>query len=231
MTVNEHKFETRAAMIDELYRVIVTELKRQSPATLLLSGGSTPGPLYRKLANADLDWEAISVALVDERWVEVDDDASNERLLRETLLVGNAAGANLVGMKTAAASALEGQAECETRYARLPRSYDICLLGMGADGHTASLFPHAEGLAQAIGATQHCAPIQALRSEVTGDQVERMTLTPWSILQSRRLILLFTGAEKWEIFQRACRPGAALDLPVRLFIHQQALPLEVYWAP
>lgn len=235
MSTSEFKFEDRAALIESLYQEFVEELARtlqQKPsATLLLSGGSTPAPLYRKLSSADLDWGKISVALVDERWVDPASEASNERLLRETLLVDRAASANFTGMKTNHRTPFDGITECNTRYAALPSPYSACLLGMGPDGHTASLFPGAEGLIAALDSGQYCAAIRAIRSDVTGEQVERMTMTPWGILQSRRLILLISGNDKWEVYREACQSGATPELPISQFIHQQRVPLEVYWAP
>ena len=235
MSSIEHKFENRNELLESLYRLCVDELaqvlEREASATLLLSGGSTPAPLYRRLSAADLDWNRIHVALVDERWVAADSEASNERLLRDTLLVGNAAAASFVGMKNSQPSAFEGEDACNIDYAGLPAPYSICLLGMGPDGHSASLFPQAEGLAAAIESKRHCAAIRAIKSEVTGNNLERMTMTPWSILQSRRLVLLITGEDKWEVYREACRTGASAELPISLFIHQDQTPLEVYWAP
>ena len=231
MSIIEHKYADRESMLEDLYQVFIKDLQQQSPATLLLSGGSTPGPLYRKLSDARLDWANINVALVDERWVGTDHAASNERLLRETLLTNHAAEANFVGMKNGHQSPFDGQAGCSARYASLPRPYSICLLGMGPDGHTASLFPGAEGLDAAVDSKQFCAAIRAQQSEVTGNYVERMTMTPWSILQSRRLILLFTGDDKWRVYQQALQNGASSDLPVSLFVDQNVVPVDVFWAP
>ena len=234
MAIIAHRFDTRDALFGTLRDVVVADIERallhRGTASLLLSGGSTPAPLYRDLAEAELDWSRVQVALVDERWVAPDDAASNERLLRESLLTGRAAEARLTAMKNAAASALEGVETCNLAYAKLPLPHTVCLLGMGPDGHTASLFPHAEGLAAALAAHQHCAAIHAQRSAVTGELVERMTLTPWSILQSERLLLLITGADKWEVLQQAAASDDALRTPISHFLHQPR-NLEVYWAP
>jgi 6-phosphogluconolactonase len=235
MPLSEHKFADLESLLDRLYRAVVAELElalaREASATLLLSGGSTPAPLYRRLSGADLDWAAIDVALVDERWVEPDDEASNERLLRETLLRDRAGAAPFTGMKNAAPTPADGIDECNRRYAQLTSPYSLCLLGMGADGHTASLFPGAEGLDEALASRLPCAPIRAQRSAVTGDHLERMTLTRWSILQSRKLILLFRGEDKWQVYLRARRNAASAELPVSLFVDQDRVPVEVYWAP
>ena len=234
-TINEHQFDNREAMLAALYRAFADDieqaLSQQSSVTLLLSGGSTPVPLYRSLSAAKLDWSRVHIALVDERWVDAGSSASNERLLRENLLVDYAADAHFTGMKNLAVSPFDGAEECNADYFRLPSPYGICLLGMGPDGHTASLFPGAEGLAEALTARRHCAAIRAIRSEVTGENLERITMTPWSLLQSRKLILLITGHDKWEIYLKARDNAASADLPVSLFLEQNDVPVEVYWAP
>ncbi len=235
MSVSEYRFEQREQMLDALYRSLVEELKTalatRARATLLLSGGSTPAPLYRRLAQARLDWSAVRVALVDERWVEPDSDDSNERLIRETLLTGAAAAAAFTGMKNGQPDPFSGEANCNRAYAELASPFDIALLGMGPDGHTASLFPRAEGLEAALASQSPCAAIRARRSEVTGERLERMTMTPWGLLQSRKLILLISGEEKWRVYRDARQNGASADLPISLFTEQAQAPLEVYWAP
>jgi 6-phosphogluconolactonase len=235
MPTIERKFTDRTELIDSLYQAFVEELQQalvqHSSATILLSGGSTPAPLYRRLSSADLNWNQIHIALVDERWVETSNAASNERLLRETLLTDKAANAVFTGMKNDHQNPFDGEAECNVGYASLPSPGTLCLLGMGPDGHTASLFPNAGGLDAALESRQHCAAISAVKSDVTGDNLERMTLTPWSILQSRRLILLITGDDKWEVYAQAREAEATADQPISLFIHQHEVPLEIYWAP
>jgi 6-phosphogluconolactonase len=235
MTINEHQFENREAMLAALYRVFVDDLEQalvqQSTATLLLSGGSTPVPLYRSLSAAKLDWSRVHVALVDERWVDAHNSSSNERLLRENLLIDHASDAHFTGMKNSATSPFDGAEECNADYFKLPSPYSICLLGMGPDGHTASLFPGAEGLTEAVAGKRHCAAIRAIRSGVTGDNLERMTMTPWSLLQSRKLILLITGNDKWDVYQKARDNPASSNLPVSLFLKQPEVLVEVYWSP
>ncbi len=234
MTIIAHQFETRDALFKALHGVVVGDLERslqrKATASLMLSGGSTPIPLYHSLSSATLDWASVHIALVDERWVATDNAASNERLLRESLLDSLGVRASFTGMKNAAESPFEGVAGCNLDYKKLPLPHTICLLGMGPDGHTASLFPQAQGLDAALDSQQHCAAIRAHQSEVTGERVERMTMTPWSIQQSERLILLITGTDKWEVLQQAEKSYDARLTPISHLIHQ-AKPLEVYWAP
>lgn len=233
--ISEHRFETREALLENLYDEILeclsSDLLSAGEATMLLSGGSTPGPLYERLSRAELDWKKVSVALVDERWVDSEHAASNERLLKQTLLQNRAAESLFTGMKNAAFNPLEGQAECNARYELLPAPYSVCLLGMGGDGHTASLFPHAEGLAGALESQQVCAAILASQSEVTGDYLERMTMTPKALLQSKKVVLWITGEDKWAVYQRARSNEEVAAMPVSIFLQQDDVDIDVYWAP
>lgn len=235
MNARVNRFSDRATMVDALQQEFVQQLQQaldqRQQATLLLSGGSTPEPLYRQLSRVELDWARVNIALVDERWVDIDDSASNERFLRQSLCVNKAAKARLLGMKNRAESVFDGVEQCNNNYAELARPYDICLLGMGSDGHTASLFPGAKGLDEAMRSELACAAIQAKPSEVTGNFLHRMTLTASQILCSERLVLMITGEQKWQVFEQASKAVDTQNLPISYFIHQQRLPLEVYWAP
>jgi 6-phosphogluconolactonase len=238
MSIREFTFASREQMLSALYEHVIdeleTSLKAHEQVSLFLSGGSTPGPLYKSLAEAALDWNNIHVALVDERWVDPDHNASNEKLIRETLLAGSAKPA-FTGMKTTAATATEGRSECETRYGLLPKHFALSLLGMGPDGHTASLFPCADGLDDALDNdslnTNLCAAIYPQQSEVTGEYVERMSLTPSALLRSQRLILIITGDDKWDVYQQAKQAADVKQMPVALFLQQDSTPVDVYWAP
>ena len=234
MSLVTHRFDSRDALFAQLQRdcaaAVQESIDTRGRASLLLSGGSTPAPLYRALGTSRLDWSRIHVALVDERWVDAGHAASNERLIHETLLDALDPKPTFTGMKNNAQSPPAGLQAANLAYGELPLPHSLCLLGMGPDGHTASLFPHATGLDAAFESREHCAAIHARRSEVTGELVERLTLTPWSILQSERLILLITGADKWEVLQQAAESGDAESTPISHFI-EHGDPLEVYWAP
>ncbi len=235
--VEEHLFTDRSSLLDSLTRDcqhhLQEDLTDKGHATLLVSGGSTPAPLYQSLSKTDLDWIRIHVALVDERWVDIDQEASNEAFIQRTLLINNARQAAFTGMKTAAASATDGCAETEARYRALPQPFTVTILGMGSDGHTASLFPHAEGLNEALSEDnpQLTAAIMARPSAVTGANTERLTLTLTGLLKSQRLILLLTGEEKLAVFRTALDDGPEEVMPVRAVLRQNKVPVALYWAP
>ncbi len=235
--VQQSLFKTRDELFNSLalacQRHLDKALMETGQASFLVSGGSTPAPLYQTLSQSELDWHNIHVALVDERWVDPDHEASNEALIKQTLLVNQAADAPFTPMKTAAETAIEGQQETEQRYRQLPQPFTIAILGMGNDGHTASLFPHAEGLEQALSPEykQLTVAIMAKQSDVTGPNTERLSLSLHGLQQAKRLVLLLTGEEKLVVFKQALKAGPVEDMPVRAILQQTQVSVELYWAP
>lgn len=235
--VKEFFFEQRhhlfTALVAECQDVLAEALSKHGVATLLVSGGSTPAPLYEALSKTELNWKKIKIALVDERWVDPAHAASNEALIRRTLLINNAKAAEFIGMKTTAKTASSGQGETEANYRKLPQPFSLAIVGMGPDGHTASLFPRAKGLADALKPDNDnlTAAISANQSEVTGPNTERMTLTLSALMKTDRVIILFTGEDKLAVFSAAQQPGPVEDMPIRALLHQEQVPVELYWAP
>lgn len=212
--------EAMAGCIAEL---LAEAIAARGVATLALSGGRSPIPVLRALSASEMDWGKVIVTLVDERWVAPDHADSNERLIRENLLLGHAADARFVPMKNAAADAHAGQAECEAAIATLPWPLDVAVLGMGEDGHTASLFPDARELAEGL-------TTQALTLAVTPPAAphQRMSLSAHAILSSRHILLQIGGAAKRTVYDRARAGGPVAELPIRLALCQDDVPVEVW---
>ncbi|ACE83190.1 6-phosphogluconolactonase [Cellvibrio japonicus] len=233
--VIERLFDSRAEMIAALQveceAALRNAIEERGEATFMVSGGSTPEPLYKALSEVGLDWELVYVALVDERWVAFDHPRSNEAFVVRSLVQNKAASTNLIGMKNTAATPEEGLADCEVAYQQLSQPYAITILGMGSDGHTASWFPNAQGLDKALTTDQLCAAVTAQQSAVTGEEVERMTLSLNGVLQSKTLVLLLTGEEKLQVFRAAQAGTQVHDMPIRALLQQQQVPLTLYWAP
>ena len=232
-----HPFADREALFVALCEELVCRARAaitaRGVALLGLSGGSTPLPLYRAFARADLDWSRVVFALVDERWVDVAGPGSNEAALREALAGALGAGATLVGMKNAAPTPAAGLAVCEGIYRALPLPFDLIVLGMGDDGHTASLFPHATGLdvALAPAAGQVCAAISIQPDPVAGAFTERMTLTLPAIRDARARLLLLCGESKRRVLELARAGTDIRAMPVRAVLATPAAPLDLWWAP
>jgi 6-phosphogluconolactonase len=228
----ERRFTSAAALIDALAMDIVGALQAGLAAgrgaSLAVPGGRTPVPLFERLRSGALDWDDVWVTLGDERWVDTGSAASNEKLVRDHLLKGAAASANFVGLKNRAADAHSGAAASWSAVAEIPRPFDFMLLGMGDDGHVASLFPGSPGLALALDPAQ---PPGCVAMTAPSPPRERLSLNLRALLDSRRVAVLIVGEEKWATYERACVRGPAIDMPVRALLQQQNVPVSVYWAP
>lgn len=194
-------------------------------ASLFLSGGSTPGPIYKRLAHIPLPWQNINIALVDERWVDTDDKGSNAALISKTLLQERAVSAPFFPMKTAHKTARKGQDTVHEIYAPLFKVPSIATIGMGSDGHVCSWFPRAEGLDTALDPHNPAvtADLYPKRSSVTGNYLERISLTYSALLKCKAVILLTTGEAKLDLLKAALY-GQKNDLPIA---HLLKLPPSV----
>src|SRR5690606_18762024 len=177
--------------------VLAAELRRaleQRPrARLLLSGGSTPGPVYQALGRAPLDWNRIDVALVDERWLQPDDPDSNSHLVRTTLLQDKAANARFETLTRPGRSIEEAVAAANLHASQVP---DAVVLGMGDDGHTASLFPGLRGLDRLLASPYPYVAVDAAGCPGAGPWSRRISLTPAGLEPARMRLLLIRGEHK-----------------------------------
>jgi 6-phosphogluconolactonase len=197
-------------------------------ASLVVSGGKSPIRLFEILRSAALDWSRVCIALADERWVDPADAGSNERLVREVLLQEAAAAARFIGLKNAAPTPDLGAVSAWETFARVPRPFDAVVLGMGDDGHTASLFPRSPNLSSALNPAA-VAGCVGMWSPVAPHP--RLSLNLSALLDSRRVIVLITGAQKWRTFTAASAEGPIQDMPVRAVLRQRRTPVEVMWSP
>ncbi len=201
-------------------------LALRSRASLAVSGGRTPIVFFEALSRQPLPWERVDITLADERWVPASHDDSNERLVREHLLRGRAAGANFVPLRVDAATPDEGRSVCERQLSKLSWPLDVLVLGMGNDGHTASLFPGAPGLEAAMspGAAALCAAIEPPEAPH-----QRMTLTYRALATARHQALHLVGEDKLETLTQAlAHLERRLEMPVRAFL----VPgLTLFWSP
>jgi len=221
--IRETEFSTIEAAANrlaiDLAEILQTAIDSTGEAYFAVSGGRTPRFVFSRLRKMELDWSRISITLTDERWVPVRDPHSNERLVRSQLLQGAAEAANFVRLYGGESTPEQGLAACEARLAAVGRPLDAVYLGMGGDGHFASLFPGdpavdvREGLCVAVPETRY--------------RVGRMSLTANAILAARKLLLLYAGPEKHAIYKEATKPGSYHELPLRLVLQQGQTPVEV----
>jgi 6-phosphogluconolactonase len=219
--VHEHRFPDSTALAHALSGEIKVDLDEaiqvRGAASLVVSGGRTPVKLFEQLRAEKVPWQHVWVTLADERWVETSNAASNERLIREQLLMGVAAGARFVGLKNPAPTPEAGADWAWRALSRVPHPFDVVVLGMGNDGHTASLF---------AGAPKGCVAVNALTAPHA-----RVSLNLAALLDARRIIVHIEGDTKWQVYQKARAGGSASELPIRAVLQQQEVPVDVYWSP
>jgi 6-phosphogluconolactonase len=197
-------------------------------ASLVVSGGRSPVRLFEILRTRAIAWDRVCIALADERWVDPQDAASNERLVRDVLLKDHAAVARFLGLKNGAPSPDLGAVSAWETFARVPRPFDAVLLGMGDDGHTASLFPGSPNLPSALNSAA-AAGCVGMWSPVPPQA--RLSLNLTALLDSRRIVVLITGESKWRTYAAACAQGPVPDMPVRAVLRQSRTPVDVMWSP
>ncbi|WP_206453044.1 6-phosphogluconolactonase [Aurantimonas marina] len=228
-----HRYQTREALAEALATgvaaVLAGAIATRGSATLAVSGGSTPKRFLERLAEAEIDWRNVRITLVDERWVPETSERSNAAMLRRHLLQNGAAEARFVPLYLDAPTPEDALIDLGERFQRLARPFDAAVLGMGADGHTASFFPGADNLAAATDPTTN-KPVVAIRAP--GADEPRVTLTLPLLVDARLLALHIEGEEKLAVYETALEDGAATDLPVRAVLRApRDEPLNVFWAP
>jgi 6-phosphogluconolactonase len=212
------EFDERFA--DDIAACLTEAIATRGQASLAVSGGKTPQHLLPVLAQKKLAWERVCVTLIDERWVAADHPNSNESLARRLLMQGPAAKAHFVGLKTDHADPHEAQGAVEAALATLNWPLDAIFLGMGEDGHIASLFPDLNNWLEAPG--------RALGVAGSEKRQPRMSLTPAALLNSRHIFVVINGPEKRATFDAAMKPGPVGEYPIRLVLQQKQVPVTIY---
>jgi len=229
--VNRHEFADRLTLADKLARDVASKLdaaiKARGKATIAVSGGGTPKVMFAVLAEQEIDWSRVAVTLVDERWVDTDSDRSNARMVSSTLLTHEAHVATFLPLFDRAHKddVDAGLADVGKRIDALGSPFDVVLLGMGPDGHTASFFPGGDHLAEALDLDGK-QPVLSMRAGGAGEP--RITLSLPRVLDTRALYLHIEGDDKKDVLGKAL---AGEDFPIAAVLKQDRVPVDVYWAP
>lgn len=213
-----------------LAAAIRTGLAERGRAVLALAGGRTPFPVYRRLAQAELDWSRVLLLPTDERWVDQDHPACNAREMRAAFAAAD--GVKIMPLVPQVAGPIAETERADQILADLADPFDAVLLGMGADGHFASLFPGAASLAAGL---DPLGPDDALVVHPDPLPPEapypRISLSTARLLRTRRLLLAATGASKRDVLDRAQARPDPFNLPISALLHDPAAQVEIHWSP
>lgn len=203
---------------------LTTALAEKGQASIVVPGGTSPAPFFRTLAKADLDWSWVRVTLTDERFVAEDSDESNSKLLRRTFLQGRAAAANFV-MPALSHTTLERATDEWDAQIRTAPAFDLVVLGMGEDGHFASLFPGSPALAAGLDLNADRYALSA-----TDKSPQRLSLTLRALTTTKHLAFLVSGAAKRNVIEGALRNEAGSEnLPISSLLRQSPVKPVFYW--
>lgn len=226
-----HRFATpealAAALAAETRLELGRRLCRAGTAHFAVSGGSTPKRFFKALSGEKLDWARVCVHLVDERCVPVDSDQLNAHMVQDLLMQGHAAQGAFIPLYDHGALTAEDAAR-RAADALPANGFDMLVLGMGNDGHTASLFPGGDRLAEALDLND-TAGIIAMRAPGAG--VPRLTLTLAEILKAGRLVLHIEGDDKMDVLEKALAGTDVAEMPIRAVLHHPGIAIDVFWAP
>lgn len=226
-----HSFENGPALAQALAEKVASALSEsiaaRGSATLAVSGGSTPKAFFEALSQKSLDWSQVSVTLVDERFVPADNPRSNHLLVATHLLKNHAAEADFVPLYQPEADIEAAAAAATNAISDMGTPLDVVILGMGADGHTASFFPGGDNLEDALDLDL---PPRVLTMEAAGAGEPRLTLSFSSMADAGLLIVHIEGAEKKAVLDKALSGTDEAEMPIRAVLQRAETDVEIYWA-
>lgn len=226
------KFSTKEnldiSLAKTISQLLSEAIKQKGRASFAVSGGSTPKGLFSILSKTDIDWSKVTVTLADERWVALDSEDSNTRLVHENLLQNKASKAKFFHLK-------QGEKLCDETLADLNLAaktsllpLDVLVLGMGEDGHTASLFPCSDQIAQGLNETNEN-PLLSVTPKTAPHQ--RISFSLASLITSKHVFLHLCGENKQVVLNKALSGVNKFEMPIRAFLQHPSLNTQIYWAP
>lgn len=220
--------EMAEAVAGDVGFIIESALEARGEALIAVPGGRTPLPIYRLLAAAKLNWKRVTIVPTDDRLVPLTDERSNIRAIAQAFLP---AGARVFPITSDIADyRLAGNA-ANAKLAELKFPLDLAWLGVGADGHTASIFSGPD-LDEALNAPKGRHAVGVMPDPLPADApVARVTLTRSAILSARTVLITITGADKKAMLEQAIADGHSSKLPIGRVLAEAEQPIDIHWCP
>ena len=218
--------ELADAVAGDVGFIVESALDARGACLLALPGGKTPRPVFAKLAAAKLDWRKVTIIPTDDRLVPMQDERSNVRAIAQAFLP---TGARVIPIAAEIDDYRLAGNSADARLQDLAWPPDLCWLGMGEDGHTASIFAGPD-LADALDAPKARRAVGVLPDPMPADApVPRVTLTRAAILSARTILITITGAETRELLEGAIADGQSSKLPIGRVLAEAEQPIDIHW--
>ena len=220
--------EMAAAVAGDIGFIVESAIDARGAALLALPGGNTPRPIYQKLAAAKLEWKRVTLIPGDERLVPMQSELSNVRAIAQAFLP---TGARVIPITGDIADYHLAGNSADARLHDLSWPPDLVWLGMGEDGHTASIFPGPD-LEDALNAPKTRRAVGVMPDPLPADApVARVTLTRAAILSARTILIAITGQAKRDLLEQAIKDGHSSKLPIGRVLAECDQPIDIHWAP
>ena len=211
----------------DISSILQDKIVKNGFATLLVSGGETPKLFFQKLSQIDIPWDKIIIGLVDERWIDSNLLDSNEYLVKKNLAINFAKNAKFIPLYNAEVSIDSAETFCSKIYYKNFKEIDVLILGMGQDGHTASLFPNNEKLSIAFDLTNQNFCISIFPESA---KYQRISLTLKKILEAQNVFLHFEGVEKLQVFNTLIKTNDIYRYPISNILNKSKKNIKIYYS-
>ena len=216
-------YQQSSTLAQAIIEILTQAIADKGSANMAVSGGSTPKILFDILSNSALDWEKVTVSLVDDRWLPCEHAESNQRLVENHLLQNQAANAHFIPLYQSDMQLPQAVEQLNLKDSYGHQPFDIVLLGMGNDGHTASLFPCSDKLRFGLSTTD-----RYLMTQPSTAPYLRVSLSADAISRAKHLFLQLRGIDKQQTLQSAVAGSEEMQMPIRRFLTSN---ITVLWCP
>jgi 6-phosphogluconolactonase len=229
IAINEFSSKTELdnSFAEQVAQLLTAAINKKGRASIAVSGGSTPKDFFITLSQKDIAWHKVTVTLADERWVDKNSEASNTRLVKEFLLQKNAAQADFFDLKIAEKLDQDVLQQLNNNAKQQVLPFDVLILGMGEDGHTASLFPCSDEISVAL-AKDNTDVLMSVKPKTAPHQ--RITFTFAALIKSSAIFLHLCGEKKQQVLQQAMANDDIFAMPIRAFLQDKNITTTVMFA-